>query len=84
MNVTLPDSMREWIEAQARMGGHSSPDGYVAAILREERQRLQSEIDQKLIEGLQSGDPIAINHEFWAERHRILTERTKQHAKEST
>ncbi len=83
MNVTLPDSMREWIETQAQMYGHSSPDGYVTELLREERQRLQSDIDQKLIEGLDSGDPVEINDEFWAERQRILAERVKHHAKES-
>lgn len=77
MNVSLPDSMREWLETQAQIRGHSSPDGYVLELLREERQRVQHEIDQQLIEGLESGDPIEIDTEFWAERRRVLAARTQ-------
>ncbi len=83
MNITLPDSMRDWIENQARLAGHTSADSYVVEVLRDQRDRLKQEIDQQLIEGLESGDPVEINDEFWAERRRVLEERTKQHARQS-
>jgi antitoxin ParD1/3/4 len=83
MNVTLPDSFREWIEAQSRLGGYDNIDGYVESVLRDERDRIRHDVDQKLLAGLESGDPIEVNEAFWAERRRVLKERTRQHAKES-
>jgi antitoxin ParD1/3/4 len=79
MNITLPDSMRDWIENQARLEGHNSPESYVVELLRDQRERLKHEIDQQLIEGLESGDSADVNEEFWTERGRLLEERTKQH-----
>ena len=83
MNVTLPDSLRNWIETQATMTGHSSADGYVETVLRAEQTRLHREIDSKLLAGLASGEPIEVNEAFWAERRRVLQERLANHKKES-
>ena len=83
MQVTLPDSLRDWIETQASACGLAHPDQFVERVLRKEQGRTQREIDQKLIEGLESGEPIQVNGAFWAERRRVLEERLQAPAKES-
>ena len=40
------------------------------------------EIDQLLIDGLQSGEPIEIGEYFWSERRQALEERMIRSAKE--
>ena len=34
MNVSLPDPMKDWVEAQARTGRYSNASGYVRDLIR--------------------------------------------------
>ena len=77
MNVSLPDSLQGWIDTQVRLGGHASVDLYLEKLLREEQTRWRREIDQKLIEGLESGEPANIDGAFWEERRHVLEERLR-------
>lgn len=81
MTVSLPDSMRDWIEARAKAYGFADIDRFVEQVLRNEQERIHRDVDAKLIEGIDSGEPIAVNAAFWAERRRVLEERlTKESA----
>ena len=57
MNVSLPDPMKDWVEAQARTGRYSNASDYVRDLIRRDQERsdaiaeLQTLIDQ----GLESG-----------------------------
>jgi antitoxin ParD1/3/4 len=57
MNVSLPDAMKHWVEAQTRGGRYSNASDYVRDLIRRDQERaakiaaLQKAID----EGLQSG-----------------------------
>ncbi len=82
MNVTLPEGLREWVETQAQLGGHPSVDCYVETVLRDERERTRKEIDQLLLEGVESGEPVEVNEIFWAARRRHLEECVNNHAKQ--
>ena len=39
MNISLPDSMKHFIERQVAAGGYSSASEYVRALVRDEQQR---------------------------------------------
>ncbi|WP_457832751.1 type II toxin-antitoxin system ParD family antitoxin, partial [Staphylococcus aureus] len=41
MNVSLPDSLNDWVEAQARAGGYGNPSDYVRDLIRRDQQRNQ-------------------------------------------
>jgi antitoxin ParD1/3/4 len=83
MNVTLPDSLRPWVESQAAMAGHSSVDGYLEAMLVEQRNRMRREIDRLLLEGLESGEPEEVNEQFWKERRQEAKEIVQKLAKKN-
>ena len=34
MNISLPDQMKEWVEAQAESGRYSNASGYVRDLIR--------------------------------------------------
>lgn len=59
MNVSLPDPLKAWVEAQAKTGRYANASDYVRDLIRRDQDRA-SKIDalQKLItEGIESGEP---------------------------
>lgn len=69
MNVSLPDPMKDWVEAQVKGGKYANSSDYVRDLIRQD-QRVQEQrqaLIQALIEGEQSGsagplDMEAIKH----------------------
>ena len=64
MNVSLPEDLKEFAEAQTKHG-YSTPSEYVRELIREDRKRKAKEkLDALLLKGLNSGDPIAADAKF--------------------
>lgn len=57
MNVSLPDPMKDWVEAQARTGRYSNASDYVRDLIRRDQARSDKIIAmQHLVDdGLKSG-----------------------------
>jgi antitoxin ParD1/3/4 len=57
MNVSLPDPMKEWVEAQARSGRYSNASDYVRDLIRRDQERAEkiARMQQLVREGLESG-----------------------------
>ncbi len=57
MNVSLPDRMKEWVEAQARTGRYSNASDYVRDLIRrdQEREAAVGRLQQAITEGIDSG-----------------------------
>lgn len=67
MNISLPEELKEFCEAQTE-NGYSTPSEYVRELIREDRRRrAKDKLDAMLLEGLASGDPIPVTAEFWNE-----------------
>ena len=67
MNVSLPEELKEYVEAQTKRG-YSTPSEYVRELIREDQERrAKAKLDALLLEGLNSGDPVPMDAEFWAE-----------------
>lgn len=65
MNVSLPEELKEYIEAQSQ-SGYSTPSEYVRHLIREDRKRhTQEQLNTLLLEGLNSGDPLPADAKFW-------------------
>lgn len=63
MNISLPDQMREWVEAQLDTGKYASSSDYVRDLIRQHQSHLeQVQILQGAItEGFESGEPEDFN-----------------------
>ena len=59
MNVSLPDPMRSWVEAQTKDGRYSNVSDYVRDLIRKEQVRQQAvdEIQTLVDEGTEGGEP---------------------------
>ena len=67
MNVSLPDPMKEWVEAQVRTGHYSNASDYVRDLIRRDQEyRDKREVLVKaLIEGEKSGVSGKDVNEIW-------------------
>lgn len=57
MNVSLPDPMKVWVEAQTRDGRYSNASDYVRDLIRRDQERAAkiAYMQQLVTEGLESG-----------------------------
>lgn len=57
MNVSLPDPMKDWVEAQAKSGRYSNASDYVRDLIRRDQERTNNlaELQKLITEGLESG-----------------------------
>jgi antitoxin ParD1/3/4 len=80
LTITLPESLKTFVEDQSARDGYESPDAFVAALIREAQRCLEDEeVEAKLVEGLESGPATPMTRGDWdairAEVHRRHSER---------
>lgn len=58
MNISLPSSMREWVEAQLSTGLYANNSDYVRDLIRRDQLRVEkiALLQQAITAGLESGD----------------------------
>jgi len=55
MNISVPDEMKAFVEAQMAQEGYASASEYLRALIRDAQKRqAKQELEAKLLEGLQS------------------------------
>ncbi|MBD8891045.1 type II toxin-antitoxin system ParD family antitoxin [Roseibium litorale] len=57
MNVSLPDPMKDWVEAQTATGRYANASDYVRDLIRRDQERADkiSALQKLVAEGLESG-----------------------------
>ena len=65
MNISLPDELKAFIEAQMVVNGYASASEYLLALIREEqKRRARGKLEARLLEGLQ-GPAVEMTTEDW-------------------
>ncbi len=76
LNISLPQSLKDYVEGRVKTSGYSTPSEYVRELLRQDQKRCAEEkLEELLLDGLNSGDPIEITPEYWENKRRQLVER---------
>jgi antitoxin ParD1/3/4 len=67
MNISLPESMKEFIEEESAKKGFRTVSEYVRSIIREvqERQTERDKVDALLLEALDSGPAAPLGQSDW-------------------
>jgi antitoxin ParD1/3/4 len=79
LNISLPDSMRAFIDEQIAQGGYSTASEYIRDLIRQaQKQAAQEKLDILLLEGLASGEPIEVTDQWWQEKQERLTKLRRQ------
>ncbi len=60
MNISLPDQMKEWVEAQVATGRYANVSDYMRDILRRDQERAEAlaELRAEIQKGIDSGPPV--------------------------
>jgi antitoxin ParD1/3/4 len=76
MNISLPESMKAWVDEQVAAGGYGTTSEFFRHLIREAQQRrLQEQIDAKLLQALESGKPIPVDADYWEKKQQQLAKR---------
>ena len=68
MNISLPPTLKDWVEQQVSRRGFGTASEYIRHVLREEQERqVRQRIDAALIEGIESGPSTSMTENDWDE-----------------
>jgi antitoxin ParD1/3/4 len=64
----LPESLKKFIDVEVHSKGYGNVSEYVRGLLRaEQAKNAESRLEKLLLEGLASGEDIALTPNFWRE-----------------
>lgn len=82
MNISLPGSMKTWVDEQVKAGGYGTVSEFFHELVREaKKRRVQEEIDRKLIAALDSGDAVRAEKKFWLKLRRDARKRLNRNGR---
>ena len=75
MNISLPENLKEFVESQVQSGDYSSVSEFMRELVRrEQKDRLREQLEQRLLEGLNSGEGVESTPEMWRDLHQGVRE----------
>ena len=82
LNISLPEPMKTFVEAQIAKGGYSTASEYIRALIREDQnRRAEEKLEALLLEGLK-GEGIRVTDEWWKQfRARLKSRHRKPRAR---
>ena len=66
--IILPDEIQSLIDAEVREHGFADAADYLATLVRQDqKRRAKDELEQYILEGIDSGDYVEMTTETWRE-----------------
>ena len=79
LNISLPESMRSFVDEKVAKGDYSTASEYIRQLVREDQKRAaDGRLESLLLEGLDSGEPLEISDKWWRRKKIDLVERLKR------
>lgn len=76
LNISLPESLKDFIETRVQEDNYSTPSEYVSALIQEDQKRHEAQkLEAMVLESLESGDSIEVTSEFWENKRQTLLQR---------
>lgn len=69
ITISMPPSLREFVEAQVKEGGYGNVSEYFRSLVRGDQERLKmAALEEALLRGLQEGgEGLEVGPDFWQE-----------------
>jgi antitoxin ParD1/3/4 len=74
LNLSLPDTIEKFIEEQVASKGYSSSTEYILYLIHQEQART-TRIESLLLSGLDSGNSIKVNDDWWEQKRTLLVQK---------
>ena len=66
VNISLPDSLKAFVDSEVAEGGYSTTSEYFRTLLRQaQRDKANERLDSLLLEGLDSGEAVEMDTQDW-------------------
>lgn len=76
MNVSLPVSLKNFVDDRVRKDGYSTSSEYVRELIRADQVlRAERELAELLRTGLESGQGVKVTKAYWARKRKVLGRR---------
>ncbi len=76
INISLPDSMRAYVEDLVANGGYSSISEYFRELVRlDQKRKAQERLESMLLEGLNSGAATEMTQQDWEDIRKKVHEK---------
>ena len=76
MNISLPETLRGFVDSQVQSGEYGTSSEYIRELIREDqKKRLNMRLNRLLMDGIESGPPIIANAAYWRKKRKQLTTR---------
>lgn len=73
MNISLPDTLKSFVDMQVQAGEYSTSSEYIRELIRQDQKRkIEQRLNALLLEGMESGEPILADAAFWEEMRSSL------------
>ena len=83
MNVSLPETLKDYVQERVAEGTFSNPSDFVRALIREDmRRKAEERLDELLMEGINSGPAEPMTAEDWADIRGNLEEHIARRQRE--
>lgn len=68
LTISLPESLRDFIERQVKTKGYGNTSEYVRSLVRDAQEAESNKrLEVLLMEGLESGEDIEADQKFWSD-----------------
>ncbi len=74
LNLNLGEELQRFVNGQVEVGEFDGPSAYVVALISRAKEG-KEKLEELLIEGLDSGDPIPLDDKQWSRIRGEVTER---------
>lgn len=76
MNISLPDTLKIFVDTQVQEQGYSTSSEYVRTLIRNDQvKRAEQRLAALMLEGLESGPAISVNETYWNNKREALQQR---------
>jgi antitoxin ParD1/3/4 len=76
MNISLPETLKEFVDTQVQNRGYSTSSEYVRDLIRNDQVRQGEQyLAALMLEGLESGPAISVDDGYWKSKRDAFTQR---------
>jgi len=76
MNISLPESLKDFVESQVKSGEYSSASEFIRTLVRrDQKERERETLEVRILEGLSSGEVVEASPEIWGQLLQRLRKR---------
>ncbi|MBL1208243.1 type II toxin-antitoxin system ParD family antitoxin [Geminocystis sp. GBBB08] len=76
LNISLPESMRTYIDQQMALLGYSTASEYIRDLIRQEQKRQATQrLETLLLEGLESGKATDMTEQDWLDIRQAVAQK---------